>query len=69
MSAGHILTTVKRHRIILLTILSQLKFKLFDSLFLLIRANTHLVEQLDPASLDNINTPDDLASSVLEKAI
>ena len=31
--------------------------------------NTDLIEQLDPASLDNINTPDDLASSVLEKAI
>ena len=36
---------------------------------ILIRADTHLIEQLDPASLDNINTPDDLASSVLEKAI
>lgn len=36
---------------------------------ILIRSNTHLIEQLDPASLDNINTPDDLASSVLEKAV
>jgi len=33
---------------------------------ILIRADTHLIEQLDPASLDNINTPDDLVSSVLE---
>ena len=36
---------------------------------ILIRADTHLIEQLDPASLDNINTPDDLASSILEKAV
>lgn len=36
---------------------------------ILIRSDTHLIEQLDPASLDNINTPDDLASSVLEKAV
>jgi len=33
---------------------------------ILIRSDTHLIEQLDPASLDNINTPDDLADSVLE---
>ena len=36
---------------------------------ILMRSDTHLIEQLDPASLDNINTPDDLASSVLEKAV
>ena len=33
---------------------------------ILIRSDTHLLEQIDPASLDNINTPDDLAASVLE---
>ena len=36
---------------------------------ILIRSDTHLLEQLDPASLDNINTPDDLAGSVLEVAL
>ena len=35
---------------------------------ILIRSDTCLLEQLDPASLDNINTPDDLADSVLEAA-
>jgi molybdopterin-guanine dinucleotide biosynthesis protein A len=35
---------------------------------ILIRADTHLIEQLDPASLDNINTPADLESSVLQRA-
>ena len=35
---------------------------------ILIRSDTHLIEQLDPGSLDNINTPDDLAGSVLEAA-
>ncbi|MBT8082481.1 MAG: molybdenum cofactor guanylyltransferase [Gammaproteobacteria bacterium] len=35
---------------------------------ILIRSQTHLVEQTDPASLDNVNTPADLASSVLEAA-
>jgi molybdopterin-guanine dinucleotide biosynthesis protein A len=33
---------------------------------ILIRSDTHLLEQLDPRSLDNVNTPDDLARSVLE---
>ena len=33
---------------------------------ILIRSDTHLLEQIDPASLDNVNTPDDLAQSVLE---
>jgi molybdopterin-guanine dinucleotide biosynthesis protein A len=32
---------------------------------ILIRSDTHLLEQIDPASLDNVNTPDDLAQSVL----
>jgi len=32
----------------------------------LIRSDTELLEQLDPKSLDNINTPDDLQRSVLE---
>jgi len=32
---------------------------------ILIRSNTHILEQVDPASLDNVNTPDDLAQSVL----
>jgi molybdopterin-guanine dinucleotide biosynthesis protein A len=31
----------------------------------LIRSNTQLLEQIDPASLHNVNTPDDLAQSVL----
>jgi len=35
---------------------------------ILIRSDTQLLEQPDPAALDNINTPDDLASSVLEAA-
>lgn len=35
---------------------------------ILIRSDTHLLEQLDPASLDNVNTPDDLQQSVLEAA-
>ena len=33
---------------------------------ILIRSDTHLLEQSDPASLDNVNTPRDLADSVLE---
>ena len=32
---------------------------------ILIRSDTHLIDQVDPSSLDNINTPDDLAGSVL----
>ena len=35
---------------------------------ILIRSDTLLLEQPNPAALDNINTPDDLASSVLEAA-
>ena len=35
---------------------------------ILIRSDTFLIEQLDPASLDNVNTPEDLADSVLEVA-
>ncbi len=35
---------------------------------ILIRADTHLVEQADPRWLDNVNTPDDLTNSVLEAA-
>ena len=35
---------------------------------ILIRSDTFLLEQLDPASLDNINTPDDLADSILKAA-
>ena len=35
---------------------------------ILIRSDTHLIEQLDPRWLDNVNTPDDLAGSVLEAA-
>jgi molybdopterin-guanine dinucleotide biosynthesis protein A len=35
---------------------------------ILIRSATQLIEQQDPRSLDNINTPDDLADSVLETA-
>ena len=34
----------------------------------LIRSDTRLLTQPDPASLDNVNTPDDLAGSVLEVA-
>lgn len=33
---------------------------------ILIRSATQLVEQADPRWLDNVNTPDDLANSVLE---
>jgi len=33
---------------------------------MLIRSNTLLLEQPNPAALDNINTPDDLQGSVLE---
>ncbi len=33
---------------------------------ILIRSDTHLIEQPDPHSLDNVNTPDDLRDSVLE---
>ena len=35
---------------------------------ILIRSNTQLLEQPDPRSLDNINTPEDLADSILEAA-
>jgi molybdopterin-guanine dinucleotide biosynthesis protein A len=35
---------------------------------ILIRSDTCLIEQIDPASLDNINTPDDLADSILKAA-
>jgi len=35
---------------------------------ILIRSDTLLLEQPDPVALDNINTPDDLAGSVLEAA-
>jgi molybdopterin-guanine dinucleotide biosynthesis protein A len=33
---------------------------------ILIRSDTQLVEQADPRSLDNVNTPADLAESILE---
>lgn len=33
---------------------------------ILIRSETRLLQQTDPGSLDNINTPDDLANSVLQ---
>jgi len=33
---------------------------------ILIRSDTFLLEQSDPGSLDNINTPDDLADSILK---
>lgn len=33
---------------------------------ILIRSDTHLLQQLDPGSLDNVNTPGDLVESVLE---
>lgn len=33
---------------------------------ILIRSDTHLLEQPDPRALDNVNTPEDLAGSVLE---
>ena len=32
---------------------------------ILIRSDTRLMRQLDPSSLDNVNTPDDLADSIL----
>ena len=35
---------------------------------ILIRSDTCLIEQLNPRSLDNVNTPDDLAGSILEAA-
>ena len=35
---------------------------------ILIRSDTTLLEQPNPAALDNVNTPDDLAASVLEAA-
>lgn len=35
---------------------------------ILIRSDTYLLEQPHPKALDNINTPDDLAASVLEAA-
>jgi molybdopterin-guanine dinucleotide biosynthesis protein A len=35
---------------------------------ILIRSDTFLLEQSDPGSLDNINTPDDLADSILKAA-
>ena len=35
---------------------------------ILIRSDTCLLEQPNPAALDNINTPDDLAESILEAA-
>lgn len=35
---------------------------------ILIRSDTRLLEQPSPASLDNVNTPDELAASVLETA-
>ncbi len=34
----------------------------------LIRSDTHLLDQPNASSLDNVNTPDDLAQSVLEAA-
>lgn len=33
---------------------------------ILIRSDTHLLEQPDPRSLDNVNTPDDLQNSILQ---
>ena len=35
---------------------------------ILIRSDTRLLEQTDPGSLDNINTPEDLADSILKAA-
>jgi len=35
---------------------------------ILIRSDTFLLEQTNPGSLDNINTPDDLADSILKAA-
>lgn len=34
---------------------------------ILIRSDTHLLRQVNPVSLDNINTPEDLEKSVLQK--
>jgi molybdopterin-guanine dinucleotide biosynthesis protein A len=36
---------------------------------MLINSDTQLLDQPDPTSLDNINTPDDLEASVLEAAL
>ena len=33
---------------------------------MLIRSDTELLDQPNPAALDNVNTPDDLAASVLQ---
>jgi hypothetical protein len=33
---------------------------------ILIRSDTHLLEQPHPEALDNVNTPDDLQNSVLQ---
>jgi len=33
---------------------------------ILIRSETHLLQQPDPRSLDNVNTPDDLQNSILQ---
>jgi molybdopterin-guanine dinucleotide biosynthesis protein A len=35
---------------------------------MLIRSDTLLLDQPDPAALDNVNTPDDLANSILKSA-
>ena len=35
---------------------------------ILLRADTHLLDQPNPSSLDNVNTPDDLRDSLLEAA-
>ncbi len=35
---------------------------------ILINSRTHLLQQLNPSSLDNVNTPEDLAGSALEAA-
>jgi molybdopterin-guanine dinucleotide biosynthesis protein A len=35
---------------------------------MMIRSDTELLEQPDPASLDNVNTPEDLRSSILDAA-
>ena len=35
---------------------------------ILINSDTQLLDQPDPAALDNVNTPDDLAGSILEAA-
>jgi len=35
---------------------------------ILIRSATHLLKQVDASSLDNVNTPGDLADSVLKAA-